>query len=366
MRILIINEHVKDKLGGSEIQCDLIANELQKLGHEVHYLAVKGSGSYSSSYNVHPLDLNDEVNLRRLIGSIKPDIIYWRYNRKFFYSSVKRFKSFGIPVIFSVSHEYDVTKFRSDLLRPSGSFKNTLRNWRNFIWNLKQFRGFENVDGISNQCREFMGKLGIEREIYFPNSVLKGSAPFEWDRPFCLWASSIKKRKNPEDFIKLASELQHENVDFLMVGEIQDAAYNYLQNPDSTPPNLHYLGVKSYREVNGMLEKALMLIHTCNPEGFPNNFVQAWAFGKPVVSLYYDPDGIIESKNLGSFSKTFDRFKKDVESWLHNAPLREEAGARAKEFSETMFDPAKNVKKLETFMVEIIEESPSPTYYSSS
>ena len=34
-------------------------------------------------------------------------------------------------------------------------------------------------------------------------------------------------------------------------------------------------------------------------EGFPNIFIEAWAFGVPVLSLYFDPGSVIEKENLG-------------------------------------------------------------------
>ena len=41
------------------------------------------------------------------------------------------------------------------------------------------------------------------------------------------------------------------------------------------------------------------LISTSPMEGFPNIFIEAWACGKPVLSLYCDPGNIIEKEKLG-------------------------------------------------------------------
>ncbi len=37
MKIVIVNQHIQDVIGGSEIQCDLIAANLTSLGHQVTY-----------------------------------------------------------------------------------------------------------------------------------------------------------------------------------------------------------------------------------------------------------------------------------------------------------------------------------------
>jgi len=50
MRIAIINQHPDFTLGGSEIQCDLFAQELAARGHEVYYLAINGH-----TLPIHPI-----------------------------------------------------------------------------------------------------------------------------------------------------------------------------------------------------------------------------------------------------------------------------------------------------------------------
>lgn len=355
MKIAIINEHIADNLGGSEMQCDIIAKTLQDFGHQVTYLAVKGtSTNYSCPYRVEPVRLSESSDLKKALQKYQPDVVYWRYNRKYFYQSMKIIGEFHIPVVFSVSHKNDVNRFRTDLLFSSTGLRSTIRNWKGFVENWKQFKGFQYVDGVSNQCRDFMGRLDVEKEIYFPNSILKKSTSFSWNRRYCVWASSIKKRKDPESLIKLARELSNQNVDILVVGEIQESKYHFFSDPNALPDNVHYLGLKTYEEVNGMLEQALCLIHTCYPEGFPNNFIQAWAYGKPVVSLHYDPDGLIKKHNMGFYSKTFSRFTRDTEKLLSDSDLRRKMGENAQKISGELFNSEKNVKKLELFMSDII------------
>ncbi len=61
MNLLIINQHPSDSLGGSEMQCDLIARGLTERGHQVVYASV---GSMRKEeypglpYRVVPLAIN--------------------------------------------------------------------------------------------------------------------------------------------------------------------------------------------------------------------------------------------------------------------------------------------------------------------
>jgi len=142
-----------------------------------------------------------------------------------------------------------------------------------------------------------------------------------------------------------------------MVGEVQNNRYNYIKNPDNLPKNLHYLGSKSVEEVNGMIQESLFLIHTCDPEGFGDVFIQAWNSGKPTVSLYFDPDNLIESNQVGMVSGNMASFRKDVENLATNKDLRIKLGREAERLASEKFDPQSNIKKLENMFISILRNS---------
>ena len=177
---------------------------------------------------------------------------------------------------------------------------------------------------------------------------------FEWKRPYVLWVANLKFHKNPEKFVELAEHFEESGVDFLMVGKIQDNRYAYLQSSENLPRNLYYLGPKSLEEVNGMLKSSLFLVHTCDPEGFGNNFIQAWLQAKPTISLYFDPESIIYNNRLGFVSGSLEQMAKDVKKLIKNEQLRIEIGQRAKNFAQQHFDPEPNVRKLDRFFIETL------------
>ena len=102
-----------------------------------------------------------------------------------------------------------------------------------------------------------------------------------------------------------------------------------------------------------MIRQSLFLAHTCAPEGFPNVFIQAWRQAKPVVSLFYDPDRMLENHRLGYCSGTFEQFIRDTGNLIGNSAARKDIGARAEAFARQHFDPASNTRKLEAFLQEI-------------
>ncbi|MBC8453669.1 glycosyltransferase family 4 protein, partial [PVC group bacterium] len=103
--------------------------------------------------------------------------------------------------------------------------------------------------------------------------------------------------------------------------------------------NLSYCGHLSLAKVNDLLSNASIFINTSLPrEGFPNTFIQSWMRETPVVSLEFDPDGLIEKNGLGFLSGSASQLKRDVESLLENEENRGAMGRRAREYAINHFD----------------------------
>lgn len=357
MKILIVNQHFLDVVGGSEIQCHLLAGYLARAGHDTTYLAVDGKQiHYDVPYTVVPGRLCWE-DIRRIVHQCAPDVVYWRFNKRKFLPSVLMFKLLRKRVVFAISHINDVLKWSHKVRFDASDWRGKCRQYyeslRPSLSSRVNHLGYYWVDGVIAQLNQQNGYLSKKKTEVIPNSVAPSAVPFRWKKPFVLWASSIKEAKNPELFIKLATHLRDKGVDFLMVGKIVNSSYRQILKDAESSGNFHYLGVKSYQELNGMLRESLVLAHTCEPEGFPNVFIQAWTQETPVVSLYYDPDGMIREKNLGYCSGRFELFVTDVEQMISNDLQRLEMGRRAKEFALQMFALERNGKRIVDFLQEI-------------
>ncbi len=359
MRIVIINQHPSDTIGGSEIQCDIIAKKLTDFGHSVFFLAVRGKGEYNNSYSTIPVKRNGRAIANAVI-TIKPDVVYWRYNTNVFYSSIRKIKGKGIPVVFAVSHIRDTIKWK----KPAWALLKKLQI-KSFAYSIKlafesrwNYRGYKYVDGVTVNNADLINKITINNRAYVPNSNTDATVMFSWSKPYVCWIANIKKRKQPELVIYLAKELEQLNVDILMAGKIQDQSYSYFKNKDQLPANLFYLGPKSVVEVNGIIKNSICLVHTCQPEGFPGNFIQAWLQGKPVVSYEFDPGGLISKEKLGLVSNaSFETFVKDVKSMISDSDLNNEWGENAKKYANKHFNQTTNVRHLESFLKRIVENT---------
>jgi glycosyltransferase involved in cell wall biosynthesis len=360
MTILIINQHPQDVIGGSEIQCDLIATQLTRCGHQVVYFAVNGKQSqYHTIYPVEPGSLGWR-ELRRVIQRYAPDLVYWRFNKRKFLASMILFKWMRVKVVFAIAHINDTRKWAHKVRLEAVTWRARTQKFaasiRPALASRLNYLGFYGVDGVVAQLQQQTGKLPVPREVQIANSVAETRTSFHWPRPFIVWIATIKTAKNPDQFIELARHLQDAPVDFLMVGRICQAGYEDLRNNPHPSPNFYYLGEKSYAEVNGILQQALFLVHTCAPEGFPNIFIQAWLQGKPTVSLFYDPDDMIRAQNLGYLSGNFEQFLKDTQTLLDNEQVRAEMGQRAQRFAAAHFNLGNNVRALEMFFKHVCKQ----------
>jgi len=372
VKIAIVNRHRLDVLGGSEIQCDAIATHLTQFGHECVYLAVGGGGRhYDVAYPVIPIRNPGFSELYRLLGELSPNVVYWRYNKNYLLQGALASKLARVRFVFAMSSLGDsrVWSYSGQAPMPAlwageeGWHANPIAWARRLASHLvSSCRGALNylaiptlVDGVVSLNADYLRRIPVRAKATIRNSMDSTCADFIWPRPYVVWVSNIKEGKDPDAYLRLAGELQGSGVDFLMVGKVQQPRFEYLATSTNHPNNFHYLGPRTPAEVNGILRNSLFLVHTCYPEGFGNNFIQAWLQGKPTITLHFDPEGIIERENVGRFSRTFPRLVSDTSSLIDDEALRADMGARAQRIAHTLFDPIENARKLERFLLGVLE-----------
>jgi len=364
MKIVVVNKHPKDALGGSEIQSDRIAARLLHRGHEVLY-AVAKPGSETRDVPYRTRSLGGVLDLRRMLRTERPDVVYWRYNRSMLLAAALCCRRLGVPLVFAISHVNDVRRWvrvRRNL-RPS----HPLLFLRHVVYIVKHtlsarinYAAFRYVSGFTSVAAELLERLPAacrsrSRHIRSIAGALEAEA-FAWPRPYAVWVANVKRAKNPEAVVRAAGLCRGIGLDFLMVGRIQEASYAYLARGGGLPENLHFLGSRTPGQVEGIIAGARMLIHTCHPEGFPNVFIQAWCLGKPVISLNYDPDGVIERERIGYLSGDLPAMAAQIRRLHDDGKLRMEMGRRAAGVACGLFDPERNIVELEAFLAAVVAD----------
>ncbi len=353
MKVAIVNRHPADVLGGSETQCDNIATGLRERGHDVVYIAPEGKlgRDYQRSYQVIPVTSN-AASISRAVINANPDVVYWRLNKFYLYRAARRISEWRIPIIFAISHINDIRRW-TYLANPKSGIVQFVKAAKQGLYSSFNYRGYKHVAGVTSLNPDYLGALPVPKQRFVANSVDDSVVDFSWPRPFVAWVANIKPAKRPELYVRLARELAGRGVDFLMVGSIQSKDYEWIRlAPDAGC--FHYLGPKTIQQVNGILARSLFLVHTCEPEGFGNVFIQAWLQRKPTVTLGFDPAGYISEHGLGGTADgNWEVFVGLVADLIENLSMRESIGQRAFAFARQNFSVAKTVEDVEAFMYEV-------------
>ncbi len=112
-----------------------------------------------------------------------------------------------------------------------------------------------------------------------------------------LWVGRGIPLKQPMKFVELALSLPEER--FLMVFPGKGAIKDEIVREAGGMSNLEVIDYVDPRKIQETYNRAKCLVNTSTHEGFPNSFVQALMGGTPVVGLNVNPDGILDSLDIG-------------------------------------------------------------------
>lgn len=359
-------------IGGAEIQALILAKNLSKKGHRVNYLSWYGKeglpGKKVENFIANYLTTDNKKNLvalknfNKFCKQEKPDICYIRnFKYLFFLYLICRLNK--IPVVYNTTHIENCAPF-SEKIKLSINFKTTITSIKAAILHYLNFKTLKKVNLIT--INKFQAEMLKNKYKINATPIYNSMEDFyEQNKPAqkenaVVWVANIKTRKRPEIFIKLAGELKNYNYKFLMIGFIQNNIEGYkklISEEENNNPNFKYLGgMADYRDVDKVLAKSKILIHTCIPEGFGNNFIQAWFNECPCVTLSFDADDIMTTNKIGFHSKTYENLLKDVRFLIENDNIRADMGKRARQFALINHSPENNIIKYENYFMNIIKK----------
>jgi glycosyltransferase involved in cell wall biosynthesis len=309
VRIAIVNQHPRDVTGGSELQCDLLARGLTQRGHAVRFIVVSPAGAPQSSLHDLPYATTRVgAGSDAIVAACRDhdaDVVYWRMNRPGLGAVVRGLARFPIPLVFAPAHADDVSRWPvRDLptgLGPRGLAVELRTRLRERI----EWRALQRVAGLAAQREDFLGRVSVPsqrlvRNVLDPALIdAGGEGAWSWPRPYVAWVGNIKHRKRPEELLPLVGPLREEGVDLLVIGAVAEDRYSGLFAPDRVGDGVHALGPLPLGDVLEVVAGARALVVTAREEGFSNVLIQSWWYGTPVVSLGYDPDGLIVQHGLG-------------------------------------------------------------------
>ena len=356
MRIAVVNQHVHDAVGGSELQCDLVARALLARGHEVRYLAVDaGAGARDAAASATPYPIVRVARDPRAIVAAcvesRADVVYWRFNRPLLAAVLSGLGREGIPLVLAVAHIDDVSRWP---VRPWPSMRprGLLSEARARLHERSGWSSLTTLAAVASQREDFLGRIPVDRQRVVRNLVPEAIEPFAWPRPYVAWVGSIQRRKRPDLLPAIAEAIRPSGVDLVVAGQVRDPRYAGLLSGPTCPTNLHHLGEVAPPVATGLIAGARALVMTAHEEGFANVLIQAWWHGTPTVAFEHDPDRLIVRHGLGAVADGDPALLHQRLVGLLEEPPGTAAARRAevRRFARAEFDPERTLDALESLL----------------
>ncbi|MBI3251430.1 MAG: glycosyltransferase family 4 protein [Candidatus Andersenbacteria bacterium] len=288
-------------MGGSEVQMVFLARHLLAKGYAIHFLV--------GNFGQPVVETVEGMGIWRTIKLIKgfktyvgaPFILWWRL----FQSAADVVISspagpevglialycrlFGKTYIFRTASQVDCTygKIRDLGLIPG------------FFYKL----GLLLAHTIVTQSEE--GRAALWR--YHRRHALVIHNLFEQVPPrhqgklkeYVLWVGSARAVKQPHLFLELAAKLPH--IKFCMIlsqaGDL--SLWHSIRDQATALPNIQFIGEVLLADIGAYMGRAKLLVGTSRYEGWPNVYLQAAAYGVPIVSLAVNPDNFLSVYKVG-------------------------------------------------------------------
>lgn len=332
--------------GGAERQMTLLAQSLSANGIRVahivfppgdpvipegHQLELVGRGPSADAHTVKG-QLLEAVRIWRALRRADADIYVFRGSAPALGVGGLFCRMYRRHLVFSSANDFDFTLERmSDRPHRSGLYR----------------FGVRSVSALVVQSEQ---QLAMARDVFptVPRTVVIPSfgeppqdLPPKRDPPLAfLWIGRLIEYKQPPQFLELARQMP--DLRFWMIGvdRESDPVAHRVRAEAAELPNLQLLDPAPHAPTMELISQAVALVSTSRLEGMPNVFLEAWNRGIPVLSLEFDPDGVIERERLGiAANGSWERFVEGARALWDDGPERAEAGLRGRDYVRKTYSP---------------------------
>jgi glycosyltransferase involved in cell wall biosynthesis len=305
--------------GGGELQIALLAKALAKEGHEVVVLDYVISEEFQTDdgIKVYPIvGWNKGIRVIRTLTHRLP-LLYSNlrdHKADVYYSRIRDFRHIitlwaarkvKAKFILGLAEDLDVMSFK---MRWKYYFLTHLHD----LWRLSSgilceiiypilLRKADMVLVQHEGQRQLLLKQGIN-SILLPNLIDSTQLPVVSDsgHNYFIFVGWLDEQKGVAELFEVVRRAPLHL--FRIIGPPRDkCGFKYYEKLKSLK-NVTLLGELNHSDTLSQIAGSKALISTSHMEGFPNIFIEAWAYGIPVLSLYVDPGAVIAQENLGAIT----------------------------------------------------------------
>jgi glycosyltransferase involved in cell wall biosynthesis len=204
------------------------------------------------------------------------------------------------------------------------------------------FSALRDADGIIAQSeyqqQRLADELGVASTVV-PSIVEIPDVRAEGRGSYALWVGRAAPIKRPWIMIETARLLP--DIDFVMVMPKEaDIFWMSVMQEAARVRNLLIVPGAPYFEMGEYYRDAALLVGTSAVEGFPNVFLQAAAYGKPIVSLDNDPAGMLGVHGAGHCVQgDIERLRQTIVELMGDSTERARLGLKARDYVSVTHSP---------------------------
>jgi glycosyltransferase involved in cell wall biosynthesis len=323
--------------GGESVQHVLLARAWRDLGHDVSVIVhdhgqpfitnvdgIRAIATYAPEAGlpgirfIHPR-LTRVVNAMRAADA---DIYYQSPASPWSGVAAWYAKSFGRQSVLRIASDSNCRRDRQ-----------AMRSWRDRRLYEYGLKTASLVAAQTEHQRELLlGNYGLESEVVSMTVDTPTCASSRQKDVDVLWVGNLRPVKRPDLALELARRLPQYR--FVLVGGSPPGTEDYfasIEREARSLPNVVLAGGVAYPAVGEWFDRARLHVNTSDYEGFPNTFLQAWVRGVPVVS-FFDPDGLIERRALGTRCADVAMMCNEIDALLRDPAACAAKGERARQF----------------------------------
>lgn len=305
--------------GGGELQIALIAKALAIAGHEVVIIDINVTDDFITTDGIKVFKikgLNSGIRFIRAFTHHLPKLYLSLKAQKadIYYCRILDFRNI---LAFWVARKLKA-KFVLGMASDLDVMNSTMRLKYSYLVNFKGlwtlFNGIfiettypfllRNADLVLVQHegqKNILLKKNINSLVFpnlienFPTSQIK----IQSDSAF-VYVGSLNIGKGFNEFLQLVMTAPFHK--YKVIGQPVGSKSFLIYEKLKSFSNVTLLGRLNHSETIKHISNSKALISTSRMEGFPNIFIEAWANGVPVLSLFVDPGDIIKREKLGEFA----------------------------------------------------------------